>query len=119
MSERQILNIIKDLGKLVMKEKDPRNHRRTLYRVNPNSAKDTNYTLIDLNNEKANNSLDGNTPTLLINRKEIPSHKPQTITTKTAKILRFTPYFSFSGSKSHISPKLAFRCVPLRYDVFL
>jgi hypothetical protein len=35
VTERQVLNVIRDLGKLVVKEKDPRDRRRTLYRINP------------------------------------------------------------------------------------
>jgi len=35
LTERQILNVIRSLGRIVVKEKDPRNHRRTLYRINP------------------------------------------------------------------------------------
>jgi len=37
LTERQILNVIRTLGRIVVKEKDPRNHRRSLYRINPNS----------------------------------------------------------------------------------
>lgn len=60
LSERQILNVIRDLGKLVIKEKDPRNHRRSLYRTNPNYVKEATLTLIKLNNrEHKSNDFEG------------------------------------------------------------
>jgi len=52
LSQRQILNVIRSLGKIVVKEKDPRNHRRTLYRINPNSVEEATITLVKLNNKK-------------------------------------------------------------------
>jgi hypothetical protein len=52
LSERQILNVIRDLGKIVIKEKDPRNHRRSLYRTNPNFVEEVTLTLIKLNKEE-------------------------------------------------------------------
>lgn len=36
LTERHILNVIKSLGRFVVKEKDPRNGRRSLYRVDEN-----------------------------------------------------------------------------------
>ncbi len=61
LTERQILNVIKSLGRIVVKEKDPRNHRRTLYRINPNSVEEATITLVKLNNKKAhkNNYFEG------------------------------------------------------------
>lgn len=58
LSERQILNVIRDLGKLVIKEKDPRNHRRSLYRTNPNFVEEATLTLVKLNNNKEHKSND-------------------------------------------------------------
>ena len=51
LSERQILSVIQNLGTLIIKEKDPRNHRRTLYRINPNKVEEMIVTLIKLDNE--------------------------------------------------------------------
>ena len=61
LTERHILNAIRDLGKLVLKEKDPRNHRRTLYRTNPNFLKEATITLVKLNDEQTryNNEFEG------------------------------------------------------------
>jgi len=61
LTERQILNVIRGLGRIVVKEKDPRNHRRTLYRINPNSVEEAAITLVKLNNKKAhkNNDFEG------------------------------------------------------------
>lgn len=61
LTERYILNMIRSLGKLVIKEKDPRNHRKSLYRINPNFVKEATLTLVELNNEKTqkNNELEG------------------------------------------------------------
>jgi len=61
LSERQILNVIRSLGKVVVKEKDPRDHRRTLYRINPSAVKEMVITLIKLNNEteNENNNIEG------------------------------------------------------------
>ena len=61
LSERQILNVIRGLGRIVVKEKDPRNHRRTLYRINPNSVEEATITLVKLNNKKThkNNNFEG------------------------------------------------------------
>jgi hypothetical protein len=53
VTKRQILNVIRDLGKIVIKEKDPRDRRRTLYRINPNLVEDAILTLIKLDDEKA------------------------------------------------------------------
>ena len=61
LSERQILNVIRRLGKIVVKEKDPRDHRKTLYRINPSAVKEMVITLIKLNNEteNENNNIEG------------------------------------------------------------
>jgi hypothetical protein len=61
LTERQILNVIQSSGKIVMKEKDPRNHRRTIYKINPNLVEEVTFTLVNLNNEKAHksNRIDG------------------------------------------------------------
>jgi len=61
LTERQILNVIRSLGKIVVKEKDPHNHRKTLYRINPSSVEEITFTLVKLNNEEVhkNNSLEG------------------------------------------------------------
>jgi hypothetical protein len=61
LTERHILNVIRDLEKIVVKEKDPRNHRRTLYRINPTFTEEVTLTFIKLNNEKlhTNNLLKG------------------------------------------------------------
>jgi Glu-tRNA(Gln) amidotransferase subunit E-like FAD-binding protein len=61
LSERQILNVIRSLGKVVVKEKDPRDQRRTLYRINPNAIEEMVITLIKLNNETehTNNNIEG------------------------------------------------------------
>jgi hypothetical protein len=61
LTERYILNMIGSLGKLVIKEKDPRNHRKSLYRINPNFGKEATLTLVKLNNEKTqkNNEFEG------------------------------------------------------------
>lgn len=61
LTERQILNVIRSLGRIVVKEKDPRNHRRTLYRINPNSIEEATITLVKLNNKKThkNNYFEG------------------------------------------------------------
>lgn len=53
VTERQVLNVIRDLGKTVVKEKDPRDRRRTLYRINPNLVEEAILTLIKLDDEKA------------------------------------------------------------------
>lgn len=58
LSERQILNVIHSLGKLVIKEKDPRNHRRSLYRTNPTFVEEATLTLVKLNNDKDHKSND-------------------------------------------------------------
>jgi len=61
LTERQILNVIRCLGRIVVKEKDPRNHRRSLYRINPNSVEEATITLVKLNNKKThkNNNFEG------------------------------------------------------------
>lgn len=61
LTERQILNVIRSLGKIVVKEKDPRNHRKTLYRINPNSIEEATITLVKLNKKKThkNNHFEG------------------------------------------------------------
>lgn len=53
VTERQVLNVIRDLGKIVIKERDPRDRRRTLYRINPNVVEEAILTLIKLDDEKA------------------------------------------------------------------
>lgn len=52
VTERHILNVIRDLGRIVLKEKDPRNHRKTLYKTNPRFVEEVALTLIKLDNEK-------------------------------------------------------------------
>lgn len=61
LTERQILNVIRSLGRIVVKEKDPRNQRRTLYRINPNSVEEATITLVKLNHKKThkNNYFEG------------------------------------------------------------
>ena len=61
LTERQILNVIRSLGRIVVKEKDPRNHRKTLYRINPNSVEEATITIVKLNNKKThkNNYFEG------------------------------------------------------------
>ena len=58
LSERYILNVIRNLGKLVIKEKDPRNHRKSLYRTNPHFVEEVTLTLVKLNNDKEHQSND-------------------------------------------------------------
>jgi hypothetical protein len=53
VTERQVLNVIRDLGKLVVREKDPRDRRRTLYRINPNVVEEAILTLVKLDDQKA------------------------------------------------------------------
>jgi hypothetical protein len=53
VTERQVLNVIRDLGKIVVKERDPRDRRRTLYRINPNLVEEAILTLIKLDDERA------------------------------------------------------------------
>jgi hypothetical protein len=53
VTERQVLNVIRDLGKIVVKEKDPRDRRRTLYRINPSMVEETILTLVKLDDQKA------------------------------------------------------------------
>ena len=53
VTERQVLNVIRDLGKIVVKERDPRDRRRTLYRINPNLVEEAILTLIKLDDDKA------------------------------------------------------------------
>ncbi len=55
LSERQILNVTQSLKRIVIKEKDPRDHRKTLYRINPNAIKELSFTLVKLNNENKHN----------------------------------------------------------------
>ena len=52
VTERHILNVIRCLGNLVIKEKDPRNHRRSIYRTNPNFVEEVTLTLVKLTNEQ-------------------------------------------------------------------
>jgi hypothetical protein len=56
LSERQILNVIHGLGKLVINEKDPRNHRRSLYKTNPTFVEEVTLTLVKLNSDKGHKS---------------------------------------------------------------
>jgi len=56
LTQRHILNVIHSLEKLVIKEKDPRNHRRSLYRTNPNFVEEVTLTLVKLNNNKEHNN---------------------------------------------------------------
>ena len=51
LSQRQILNVIQRLGKIVVKEKDPRNHRRSLYRINSTLIEETVITIVKLNGD--------------------------------------------------------------------
>jgi hypothetical protein len=53
VTERQVLNVIRDLGTIVVKEKDPRDRRKTLYRINPIMVEEAILTLIKLDDEKA------------------------------------------------------------------
>lgn len=53
VTERQVLNVIKDLGRIVVKGEDPRDRRRTLYRINPNLMEEAILTLIKLDDGKA------------------------------------------------------------------
>lgn len=53
VTERQVLNVIRDLGKIVVKEKDPRDRRRPLYRINPSMVEEAILTLVKLDDEKA------------------------------------------------------------------
>jgi hypothetical protein len=83
LSERHILNMIHSLEKLVIKEGDPRNHRRSLYRINPNFVEEaTTLTLVKLDNEQAhnNNDLEGilYSPLIKIEKKRflVIDHKP-------------------------------------------
>lgn len=48
-TERHILSELRLLGKLIIKEKDPRNHRRSLYKVNPIFVEEEYLTLVALN----------------------------------------------------------------------
>jgi hypothetical protein len=61
LTERQILNVTRSLARIVIKEKDPRNHRKTLYRINPSAVEEISFTLVKLDNEKTseNNGIDG------------------------------------------------------------
>jgi hypothetical protein len=53
VTERQVLNVIRDLGNIIIKERDPRDRRRTLYRINPNLVEEAILTLIKLDDERA------------------------------------------------------------------
>lgn len=81
LSKRQILNVVRSLGRIVVKEKNPHDHRKTLYRINPNLVEEITFTLVKLNNEKANenNGIDGilYTPIASIEKKKFlaVSHK--------------------------------------------
>lgn len=61
LSQRQILNIFRSLGKIIVKEKDPRDNRRTLYRINPYFIDEKIITLIKLDGESGteNNNVEG------------------------------------------------------------
>jgi len=60
VTDRQILNIIKSLGRIITKEKHPSNHRKTLYRINPKFIEDITLTIIKLDvKNKLINSYDG------------------------------------------------------------
>lgn len=61
LTERQILNVIRALGEIVIKENDPRNHRRSLYRTNPKFVEDVTLTVVTLNSDKEhkNNDFEG------------------------------------------------------------
>lgn len=53
VTEKQILNVIRDLGNLVVRETDPRDRRLTLYRINPNLVEEAILSLIKLDDGKA------------------------------------------------------------------
>jgi len=53
VTEKQILNVIRDLGNLIVRETDPRDRRLTLYRINPNMVEEAILSLIKLDDEKA------------------------------------------------------------------
>lgn len=53
VTERQVLNVIRDLGKIIVREKDPRDRRRTLYRINPSVVEEAILTLVKLDDQKA------------------------------------------------------------------
>jgi len=82
LTERHILNLIHDLGRVVLKEKDPRNQRRTLYRTNPNFVKEATLTLVKLNNDQAqkNNKFEGILYSPIVNTEKkkflVINHKP-------------------------------------------
>lgn len=59
LTERHILNAIRSLGKRVIKEKDPRNHRKSLYRINPNAVKEITVTVVNLNNQQEHSKIEG------------------------------------------------------------
>lgn len=56
LSQRHILHVIQSLGKIILKEKDPRDQRKTLYRINPSVVEEMMVTLIKLNNESKHES---------------------------------------------------------------
>jgi len=53
LSKRQVLNVIREMGSVIVKEPDPRDGRRTLYRINPNLVENRFLSLIKLDQEKA------------------------------------------------------------------
>jgi len=53
VTEKQILNVIRDLGNLIVRETHPRDRRLTLYRINPNMVEEAILSLIKLDDEKA------------------------------------------------------------------
>lgn len=53
LNENWILKTIQGLGELVIRETDPRDRRRTLYRINPEKADRSIMNLVKLNGDKA------------------------------------------------------------------
>jgi hypothetical protein len=53
LTERHILNVIRELGRIIIKEKHPRNTRRTLHRINPRFVEEAALTLVKLGNCRA------------------------------------------------------------------
>ena len=55
LTERHILNIIRKLGNFVVKERDPSNHRRSIYRINPKFVEEVTLTIVTLDNVHTQN----------------------------------------------------------------
>jgi len=56
ITERHILNIIQNLKNFVVKERDPSNHRRSIYRINPKVVEEVTVTIIKLDNADTQNT---------------------------------------------------------------